>query len=192
MNIVDTITSVTPFDWLVVGFIVATLILGYAQGDPPAPRDRLDRLSLLLAANLRDTLGSFLASNWIQWPREYNFSSGSGSVRRVERRLRDRRSDVLQARSDLPASPSSTRSPAPCWVSSRRSSSSAPIPSSTSFYRLPSVGIGEDQIQFLKDLNAAVNGSGTARVFRESLIPPFVSIVGPLLPSDIRSLFAVR
>jgi hypothetical protein len=60
-----------------------------------------------------------------------------------------------------------------------------------SFYRLPTVGIGEDQVQFLKDLDAAVNVSGTARVFRESLIPPFVSIVGPLLPSDIRSLFSV-
>jgi hypothetical protein len=57
-----------------------------------------------------------------------------------------------------------------------------------SFFRLP-IGIGAQQIQVLKDLSNAVDASGTATVFRETLTPIFVALVGPLLPSDLHSLY---
>ena len=194
MNIVDSITSIAPFDWLVVGFIIAMLILGYAQG---AIRRLLGiasiAFSLLLAANLRDSFGSFLASNWIQWPREYSFMLGFGFLFVVSSVV-----FAIAVQSFYKHAPIFSGKPvldeilgALLGVVQALVIVGAGILILDSFYRLPTVGIGEDQIQFLKDLDAAVNVSATARVFRESLIPPFVSIVGPLLPSDIRSLFSV-
>ena len=79
MDIVQTITSIAPFDWLVVGFAVAMFVVGFAQG---VVRRLLGIVSIafsfLLAANLRDTLGSFLATNWTQFPREYAYMIAFG------------------------------------------------------------------------------------------------------------------
>ena len=74
VNIVDTISNVTAFDWLAVLFLVGFFVLGYVQGT-------IRRLlgiasivfSFLLAANLREPLGKFLAGYWTQWPREYSY-----------------------------------------------------------------------------------------------------------------------
>ena len=57
-----------------------------------------------------------------------------------------------------------------------------------SFFRLP-IGISGQQIQFVKDVYDAVNASGSAVVFRDTLTPIFVTLVGPLLPSDLHSLY---
>ena len=74
MDIVQTITSITPFDWLVIGFVVAMFILGYAQGVVRRLIGIVAVLfSFLLAANLRDALGGWLAGNWTQFPREYSY-----------------------------------------------------------------------------------------------------------------------
>lgn len=194
MNIIDMITSIAPFDWLIVGFIVAMLILGYAQG---AIRRLLGlasiAFSLLLAANLRDSFGSFLASNWTQWPREYSFMLGFGFLFVVSSVV-----FAIAVQSFYKPTPIFSGKPVLdeilgglLGVVQALVIVGAGILILDSFYRLPTVGIGENQVQFLKDLYAVVNASGTARVFRESLIPPFVSIVGPLLPSDIRFLFSV-
>jgi uncharacterized membrane protein required for colicin V production len=194
VNIVDTITSIAPFDWLVVGFIVVMLILGYAQG---VIRRLLGiasiAFSLLLAANLRDSFGSFLASNWVQWPREYSFMLGFGFLFAVSSVV-----FAIAVQSFYRHAPIVSGKPVLdeilgglLGVLQALVIVGAGILILDSFYRLPNVVVGDNQLQFLKDLSAAVNASGTARVFRESLIPPLVAIVGPLLPSDIRSLFSI-
>ena len=79
MDIVQTITSVTAFDWVVIAFCVVMFVLGFAQG---VVRRLLGIaivvFSFLLAANLRDALGSFLASNWTQFPPEYSYMLAFG------------------------------------------------------------------------------------------------------------------
>ena len=191
MDIVQTITNITPFDWLVLGFCVLMFVLGFAQG---VVRRLLGIagviFSFLLAANLRDALGSFLASNWTQFPREYSYMLAFGFLFVVFEVIF---TIVIQ----------STYKPAPILakypvvdevlggllgIVQALMIVGAGIVILDSFFRLP-IGIGEQQIQLLKNLYEAVNESNVVVVFRETLLPLFVAIVGPLLPSDIQALY---
>ena len=191
MDIVGTITNITPFDWVVLGFCVLMFVLGFAQG---VVRRLLGIagviFSFLLAANLRDALGSFLASNWTQFPREYSYMLAFGFLFVVFEVIF---TIVIQ----------STYKPAPILakypvvdevlggllgIVQALMIVGAGIVILDSFFRLP-IGIGEQQIQLLKNLYEAVNESNVVVVFRETLLPLFVAIVGPLLPSDIQALY---
>jgi len=191
VDIVGTITNITPFDWVVLGFCVLMFVLGFAQG---VVRRLLGIagviFSFLLAANLRDALGSFLASNWTQFPREYSYMLAFGFLFVVFEVIF---TIVIQ----------STYKPAPILakypvvdevlggllgIVQALMIVGAGIVILDSFFRLP-IGIGEQQIQLLKNLYEAVNESNVVVVFRETLLPLFVAIVGPLLPSDIQALY---
>jgi uncharacterized membrane protein required for colicin V production len=194
VNIVDTIMSIAPFDWFATGFIVLMFILGYAQG---AIRRLLGiasiAFSFLLASQLRDSLGSFLASSWTQWPREYDFMLAFGFLFVLGGVIF---TIVIQA--FYKHAPISESHPlldelagGLLGIVEALLMIGAGIVVLDSFFRAQ-VTIGDNQIRFLKDLYGAVNASGTARVFRETLLPVFVTIVGPLLPADIRALFQIR
>ena len=191
MGITDTITSITPFDWFVIGFVIVMFILGWAQG---VVRRLLGIaaviFSFLLAANLRDALGGFLASNWVQFPREYSLMIAFAFLFVVFMVIS---TIVIQA----------MYKPAPIFARAPLLDEilggflgivqallivGAGIVILDSFYRLP-VGIGANQVQLFKDLYGAVNESKSVIVFRDTLIPLFVALVGPLLPSDIRALY---
>jgi len=191
VDIVGTITNITPFDWLVLGFCVLMFVLGFAQG---VVRRLLGIagviFSFLLAANLRDALGSFLASNWTQFPREYSYMLAFGFLFVVFEVIF---TIVIQ----------STYKPAPILakypvvdeilggllgIVQALMIVGAGIVILDSFFRLP-IGIGDQQIQLVKNLYEAVNESNIVVVFRETLLPLFVAIVGPLLPSDIQALY---
>jgi uncharacterized membrane protein required for colicin V production len=72
---------IDQFDLLVVLFLFGMFVLGFIQG---TIRRRLGLASMLFsflfAANLRDSLGSFLAANWNQFPDEYAVMIGFGTV----------------------------------------------------------------------------------------------------------------
>jgi uncharacterized membrane protein required for colicin V production len=191
VDIVQTITSVTAFDWLVIAFCVVMFVLGYAQG---VVRRLLGIavvvFSFLLAANLRDALGSFLASNWTQFPREYSYMLAFGFLFVVFMVVG---TIIIQM----------TYKPAPIFAKAPVLDEllggvlgvvqallivAAGIAILDSFFRLP-VGIGDQQVQFLKDLYGAVNQSQSVTVFRETLLPLLVTLTGPLLPSDIQALY---
>ena len=77
MDFGEFLSSLTIFDFGFFLFLFGFFVLGFAQGT-------IRRLlglaavmfSFLLAANLRDPLGSFLATNWTQFPREYAYMIG--------------------------------------------------------------------------------------------------------------------
>lgn len=77
MDLGEFISSLTIFDLVFFLFLFGFFVLGFAQGT-------IRRLlglaavgfSFLFAANIRDPLGSFLAANWTQFPREYAYMIG--------------------------------------------------------------------------------------------------------------------
>ena len=191
MDIVQTITSVSPFDWFVVAFAVVMFVLGYAQG---VVRRLLGiagvLFSFLLAANLRDTLGTFLAGNWTQYPREYSFMLAFGFLFVVCLVI-----FTIVIQTTYKPAPVFTRAPVLdeligglLGLVQAMLIIGAGIIILDSFFRLP-VGIGDQQIQVVKDIWGAVNLSHTADLFRSSFTPLFVTLVGPLLPSDIQGLY---
>ena len=191
MDIVQTITNTAAFDWLVIGFCVVMFVVGFAQG---VIRRLLGiasiAFSFLLAANLRDTLGSFLADSWTQFPREYSFMIAFGVMFVVFAVVFAIAIQAFYKRTPVLAK----------WpivdellggvlgVVEALLIIGCGIAILDSFFRLP-IGIGDQQVAQLKDLYGAVNASGTASVFRDTLIPPFVTLTGPLVPSDIQALF---
>jgi membrane protein required for colicin V production len=191
VDIVQTITSVSPFDWFVVAFAVVMFVLGYAQG---VVRRLLGiagvLFSFLLAANLRDTLGTFLAGNWTQYPREYSFMLAFGFLFVVCLVI-----FTIVIQTTYKPAPVFTRAPVLdeligglLGLVQAMLIIGAGIIILDSFFRLP-VGIGDQQIQVVKDIWGAVNLSHTADLFRSSFTPLFVTLVGPLLPSDIQGLY---
>jgi uncharacterized membrane protein required for colicin V production len=77
VNVGDAIVNFNRFDLLFLLFLFGMFVLGFMQGT-------LRRFlglgavlfSFLLAANLRDVIGPFLASNWNQMPDEYAIMLG--------------------------------------------------------------------------------------------------------------------
>ncbi len=191
MDIVQTITNTTTFDWLVIGFCVLMFVVGFAQG---VIRRLLGiasiAFSFLLAANLRDSLGSYLADSWTQFPREYSYMLSFGIMFILSSVIFAIVIQTMYKRTPILAK----------WpivdellggvlgVVEALLIVGCGIAIMDSFFRLP-VGIGDQQIGQLKDLYGALNASGTAAVFRDSLIPIFVAVTGPLMPSDIRALY---
>ncbi len=81
MDIVGAINHITGLDLVIYFAFAGMFILGYIQG---VVRRLVGigttLLSLLVAAQLRDPLGSFLASNWTQYTRDYNYMLAFGFV----------------------------------------------------------------------------------------------------------------
>jgi uncharacterized membrane protein required for colicin V production len=72
---------IDQFDLLVVLFLFGMFVLGFIQGTIRRLLGLASMLfSFLFAANLRDSLGSFLAANWNQFPDEYAVMIGFGTV----------------------------------------------------------------------------------------------------------------
>ena len=72
MDVVEFIEGLNLFDILVVFFVAAFFVVGYIQGTlRRALGLAIALVSLLLALNLRDPLGAWLAQYWTQLPQAY-------------------------------------------------------------------------------------------------------------------------
>ncbi len=191
MDIVQTITSIGLFDWLVIGLCVAMFVLGFAQG---IVRRLLGIVSIafsfLLASQLRGTLGSFFATNWTQFPPEYSHMIAFAILFMASTVI-----FALVIQSYYKRAPLFARYPfldellgGLLGVVEALLLIGCGIAILDSYFRLP-IAIGGHEVQQVRDLFNVVNVSGTAELFRSTLIPVFVSIFGPLVPSDIQALF---
>lgn len=192
MDVAGFITSQNLFDLLVLLVLFFAFILGFVQGTIRRLLGIASILfSFLVAAQVRDALGSFLANNWTQFPREYSYMLGflivfvAGSVafslviqgfyKRTPLMARATIVDevlggilgVLQALIIIGALTIIL----------------------DSFFKLPNIAPDNDELKFLRDFWNALDPSGTASVFRGTLIPAFFALVGAFIPSDIRGLY---
>jgi uncharacterized membrane protein required for colicin V production len=192
VDINEILTSIDPFDLLVVLILAALFILGFIQG---TVRRLLGiasiTFSFLVAANLRGPLGDFLASNWSQFPGEYSRMIGFGTVF-VASSLAF--SLVIQA--------FYTKTPlfkkytvvdellgGLLGIVQGLFLLGAMIVILDSFFRIPGIAAQGDELPFLRDIFNAYDGSITADIFRTTLIPAFMTIVGPLIPGDLRAAY---
>ncbi len=192
MDISEFIRSINPFDLLVVLILAALFILGFIQGT-------LRRLlgiasiifSLLLAANLRGPLGDFLAPNWTQFPGEYSRMIGFGTV-------------FVAASLAFSLVIQSFYTKTPLFrkytvvdeliggllgIVQGALLIGAMIIILDSFFRIPGIAPQGTELPFLREIFNAYDQSITADIFRSTLIPGFMSILGPLIPSDLRAAY---
>jgi uncharacterized membrane protein required for colicin V production len=191
VDIVSFIRGLNLFDLVVILILAVAFVLGFIQGT-------IRRLlglgsilfSYLLAANIRDPLGSFFAANWHQFPSEYSYMIAFGAVflaasigfslviqgfyKHQDLFVRAKFADevlggllgIVQALVIVGAG----------------------IVILDSFFRNPALPRSDGELILVRDIYNAMTGSNTAAIFRETLIPAFNSIVGGLLPADIRAV----
>lgn len=184
--------SLSAFDVLTILFLFGMFILGFAQG---TIRRLLGLASIvfsfLLASQLRDPVGRFLAANWTQLPPAYDVMFGylvvfvaaavafsvviQGFYRKQP--LFEKYSFVDEAIGGV------------LGVIQGAVILGAVIVILDSFYRIPGVAPDSDELKVLRDFFGLYTDSRTADIFRHSLIPATFAVIGGLIPGDVRSFF---
>ncbi len=194
MDVAGFLTSINLFDLLAILFLFAMFILGVIQGT-------IRRLlglaaitfSFLLASQLRGPLGAFLAANWTHLPPEYSYMIGYGVV-------------FVAASIAFSLVIQGFYRPQPLFARASIVDEllgggvgivqglvvlGAMIVILDSFYRIPGIAANPNELGLLRDLFNAYNLSGTAALFRETLIPAFFALLGGFVPDAVRGLYGV-
>jgi uncharacterized membrane protein required for colicin V production len=191
VDIIGFIRGLNLFDLVIILILALAFVLGFIQGT-------IRRLlglgsilfSYLLAANVRDPLGSFFAANWFQFPKEYSFMIAFGAIfilasvaftlviqgfyRHQDLFVRAKFADevlggmlgIIQALVII----------------------GAVIVILDSFFRNPALPRSSGELILVRDIFNGMDRSNTAQIFRDVLIPSFNALVGGLLPADIRGV----
>ncbi len=192
MDISQFLGSLGVFDLLVILFLFAMFVLGFAQG---TIRRLLGLASIvfsfLLASQLRDPVGGFLAANWTHLPKEYDvmfayltmFVAAAVAFSVViqgfyrKQPLFERYTVVDELIGGL------------LGIVQGIVILAAFIVILDSFYRIPGIAPDNDELRVLRDVFNAYDGSRTAAVFRQAIIPASFAIIGGLVPVEVRSFF---
>jgi membrane protein required for colicin V production len=192
VNIAEFLRSINLFDLVIVLLLFGMFILGFIQGTIRRLLGIASILfSFLLAANLQGPLGDFLAHNWTQFEPQYAVMIGFGTVfvaASIAFTL------VIQAfYTKVPLFEKYT------FVDEILGGLlgvlqgvlilGAVIVILDSFFRIPGIPQRNTELPLLRDIYNAYTNSGTAVLFRETLIPAFFAIFGFIVPDRIKILF---
>jgi membrane protein required for colicin V production len=192
VNIGEIIVSIDRFDLLVVLFLFGMFVLGFFQGTIRRLLGLASMVfSFLFAANLRDPLGVFLASNWNQFPDEYAVFLGFGIVFVAatvaftlviqgfykHQPLFEKATFVDEVIGGL------------IGVLQGLFLLGCMIVILDSFFSLPSIPESGAELPFLRGFHEFLDNSGTAELFRSRLIPGFYNVFGLLIPNDLKSYY---
>jgi uncharacterized membrane protein required for colicin V production len=177
-------------DLLIVVYFIGFFVLGLVQGTLRRLLGLLSMLfSFLVAANVARPLGDFLAANWTQFPPEYSYMVGFGTVfiaGVVASAL------VIQ----------SYYHPQPLFKRARFADEviggilglveatllfGITLVVLDSFFRIPGIAADPQELPFLRELWGALDGSRFADVFRTTLVPAFFFLTGYFVPETIRA-----
>jgi uncharacterized membrane protein required for colicin V production len=187
------ISSLTLFDFVYFLFLFGFFVLGFAQGT-------IRRLlglaavmfSFLFAANVRDPLGTFLAANWTQFPKEYAYMIGFLAV-------------FLAAWIALTIVIQNFYTTQPLWEKYRFVDEVIggilgviegglllviAIVILDSFFLIPGIGESGNELHFLRDFWDFMDAAQVTAFFRESIVPVFFVVFGLFIPDDIESIVA--
>lgn len=186
------IGGIDTVDLLIFLYFIAFFVLGFAQGT-------IRRLigigsilfSFLFAANLADPLGKFLGDNWTQFPRQYAYMIGFGTI-------------FLAASIAFALVVQGYYKPQQLFQKARFADEilggvlgliqAAIIFGSVliildSFFRLPGFAPDPQELPFLRDFWGGLDKSATAGLFRSTLIPDAFLLIGFLVPNSLQSLY---
>ncbi len=194
MDIVGFITAQRLFDLLFVLLLFAAFVLGFIQGTIRRLLGIASILfSFLFAANVRDMLGRFLAANWTQFPAEYSymlaflgvFVLGSVAFSIVIQGFYYR--TPLLARATIVDELLGGL----LGIVQAVLVVGCLVLILDSFFNVPGRGAaGPNELPFLRSFYVAYAGSASAELFRATLIPAFLSLLGWLVPDEIEALLA--
>jgi membrane protein required for colicin V production len=195
VNIGDFLASINRFDLIVVLFLFGMFVLGFFQGTIRRVLGIASMtFSFLLAANLRDPLGSYLAGNWNQFPDEYAVMIGFGTVfvaATIAFTL------VIQGfYHHQPLFEKATFADeiigGVLGIIQGMLLLLFVVVILDSFFEIPTIQEYNSELPFLRGFHAFYDNSNTAEILRSRLIPGFFNVFGLLIPDDLRALFPGR
>ncbi len=195
MDLGSFLGGIGTVDLLIVLYFMGFFVLGFAQGTIRRLLGIASVLfSFLLAANLAGPLAEFLGANWTQFPKEYSYMIGFGTVyvaSSVAFAL------VIQG----------FYKPQPLFQRARFADEiiggllglleaalifGAVLVILDSFFRIPGIPADPQELPFLRDFWGALDGSKFADLFRTSIIPIFFTLTGLFIPAKIQAMYPGR
>ena len=187
----DFIDSIQFFDLLFVVFLFGLFVLGYVQG---VIRRLLGILtmtfSFVLAANLRQPVGDFLARNWTQFPADYSRMIGFGVIFAALAITFALASQVYYKPVSLwPRTP---------WLEDVTGGllglvlgmvlMLAMVTITDPYFRGSSMP-ASNELPLLRGFHDSLSGSAVHSLFRDVLIPGFNVVFGVFMPDQVKSAF---
>lgn len=193
MDVVGAIRSLNIFDLLAAFFVAGFFLAGFVQGT-------LRRLiglgilvvSILFALNLRDPLGSWLGQYWTQFPKEYSTMLAFGAsfvviylAASIATQVYYRRTQLFKRSSVLDEIIGGL-----LGILQAMLLLGTMIMILDSFFRIPGIPPSSNELGIFRDIFRFYDPSQTAILFRDALIPAFLSLFAWITPAGIRAFFA--
>ena len=192
MDIGNFLTNINRFDLLAVLFLFGMFVLGFIQGTIRRLLGLASMLfSFLFAANVRDSLGSFLAANWNQFPDEYAVMIGFGTVFAAgtiaftliiqgfyhRQPLFEKATVVDEVLGGI------------LGVIQGLVLIAFIIIILDSFFEIPTIAEDANELILLRPFHDFYDGSGIAALMRNNLIPAFYTLFGLFIPENLKSFY---
>lgn len=188
MDVVEFIEGLNLFDILVVFFVAAFFVIGYIQGTlRRALGLAIALLSLLVALNLRDPLGAWLAQYWTQLPKPYVYMLALGGTfltiyiaGSITVQTFYRKATIFTKATVVDE-----------LVGAILGAIQALLLVGTlilvldSYFAQPGTGAHPGELGILRDIYNFYSGSQVVDLFRLSLIPLFFALFGWIVPSEL-------
>jgi membrane protein required for colicin V production len=191
--VIDALLNISRFDLLVVLFAFGMFVLGFVQGTIRRVLGLASILfSFLFAANLRGSLGQYLAQNWNDFPDEYAVMLGFGIVFVAATIAFTVVIQGFYHKQSLfqKATFADEVIGGILGVVQALLLVGCVIVILDSFFRIPTMTQSPGEIPWLRDLyHFTSDGSAVGDLFRTRLIPGFIAVFGLLIPSDIQALY---
>ncbi len=195
MNLGEFLGGIGTVDLLIVLYFIGFFVLGFAQGT-------IRRLigigsilfSFLFAANLADPLGRFLGDHWTQFPREYAYMIGLGTV-------------FVASAVALALVVQGYYKPQQLFQKARFADEilggllgllqaaiifGAVLVILDTFFRIPGVPPDPQELPFLRDFWGGLDNTQFALLFRNTLIPASFALIGLFVPDTIKATYPFR
>ena len=192
MDVGAFLSGIGTIDFVIFLYFLGFFVLGFAQGT-------IRRLlgigsilfSWLLAANIAEPLGTYLGANWTQFPREYSYMVGFGTV-------------FVASSIAFALVSQGFYKPQPLFQKARFADEiiggllglvqaalifAAVLIVLDSFFRIPGIPASPNELPFLRGLWGALDGSKFAEIFRQTLIPAFFVLTGLFIPDTIKRAY---
>ncbi len=188
MDFGEFLAGMSTVDLVLVLLFIGFFVLGFAQG---AIRRVIGigaiMFSFLLAANLYEPLGAFLANNWSQFSRQYSYMIGFGTV-------------FVAAVIAFALVAQGWYKPQPLFAKARWADEilggvlgviefgiilGATIIILGSFFLIPGIAQDPNELLGLRELWNALETSQIVDYFQSTLIPGFFSVFGLFIPDSI-------
>ena len=192
MDIIQAITNIKAVDLLVFFALFALFILGYMQG---IIRRLLGiasiLLSLLISAQLRTPLGDFLAQNWTQYSSPYNHMIAFGAVF-----LAGTIASTIALQLFVKPTPLFAKYPAVDEILGGLLGLLQGALILAAFYLITDPffaatgsALRPNEFPFIRQIHDALQGSVTADIVRNQLVPGVLFLFGALFPADVTAVF---